>query len=96
MSNLSRYREGTARHGGLGTARAVQRIRDAVKAGRIGVTTKVLKSGQRLDQVAFDSYGDSRLWWVIAAASNIGWWMQAPPGTQLLIPTTLSEVEREI
>ncbi len=96
MATLTRYRESETSSGGLSTSRAVQRIRAAVKQGRITVVKRVLKQGQRIDQVAFDVYGDSRLWWVIAAASNIGWWMQCPPGTELSIPTNLGQVEREM
>jgi hypothetical protein len=32
------------------------------------------------------------LWWVIAAASGIGWGMQVPPGVILKIPTEPGDV----
>lgn len=96
MATLTRYRESSSTYGGLATSRSVQRIRNAVKMGRISIVKKVLKQGQRIDQIAFDTYGDSRLWWIIAAASNIGWWLQCPPGTELSIPNDLSQVEREL
>jgi nucleoid-associated protein YgaU len=35
----------------------------------------------RLDTLAGSLYGDARYWWVIAAASDIGWGLQIPPGT---------------
>ena len=78
------------------TARSVTRLRNAIRAGRITTTQRALKQGERIDQIAASQYGDARLWWVIAAASNIGWWMQAPPGTRIVIPTDISEVEAEI
>ena len=31
-------------------------------------------------------YKDSRFWWVLAAASDIGWGLQVPPGTIINIP----------
>lgn len=94
--NIPRYREGLSDMGGLKTARSVTRLRAAIKAGRITTFQRALKQGERIDQIAAAQYGDARLWWVIAAASNIGWWMQAPPGTRIVIPTDIAEVEAEI
>jgi len=51
----------------------------------------VLNEGERLDTIAGRVYGNARLWWIIAAASGIGWPLQVPPGTQLLIPTDLKQ-----
>jgi len=96
MAQLTRYNEGISSTGGLTTAKSVARLRAAIRAGRISTSNRVLKQGERIDQIAAEVYGDGRLWWVIAAASNIGWWLQAPPGTRLSIPTDLSEVERVI
>jgi len=45
-----------------------------------------------LDHIAGKELGDSQLWWVIAAASRIGWWLQVPPGTVLRIPTKMTQV----
>ena len=47
----------------------------------------------RLDILAGTLYGDGRLWWVLAAASNIGWWPQVPAGTLIRVPADLTEVE---
>lgn len=55
------------------------------------------ESGQRLDRLAFRFYDDAKLWWVIAAANNLGrgdW--SVPEGIQLRIPQNLSQVSREI
>lgn len=54
------------------------------------------ETGQRLDRLAFRFYDDAKLWWVIAAANNLGrgdW--TVPAGIQLRIPQNLSEVIRE-
>ena len=68
------------------------RVYQAVKSGSIRVSIKILEEGERLDQLAGLYYGDSTLWWVIAAASGIGWSPQVPPGTRLMIPTNAAEI----
>ena len=92
---LTRYKNDRLIQGGrlLQTATAVMRVRQAIKTGNISLQVIVVKEGQRLDKIAGDFYGDGRLWWVIAAASNIGWPMQVPPGTRLHIPTDLGQIE---
>ncbi len=70
----------------FGTSFAIQTIREAVKSGALPVKTVVLRGAERLDTVAGNVYGDGRYWWVLAATSNIGWGMQAPPGTIIKIP----------
>ena len=62
----------------IGTGRAAIAIYTAVKNGSIGVTKRQLKAGERLDTVAGANYGDAGLWWVIAAASGIGWGLSSP------------------
>jgi len=52
----------------------------------------VAVEGDRLDTLAAQAYGSGIYWWIIAAASGIGWAPQVPPGTLLIIPTTLAEV----
>tara|TARA_R110001583_G_scaffold149166_1_gene301080 strand:- start:3471 stop:3770 length:300 start_codon:yes stop_codon:yes gene_type:complete len=56
----------------------------------IATNTHVIKQGERLDTIAGKIYGSGALWWVIAAASGIGWGTQIPPGTLVRIPTDLS------
>lgn len=92
---LSRYRSDNLINDGklLGTNGALQRVRDLVKSGNVPTTSIVLKNGDRLDTIASRVYGDGRLWWVLAAASGIGWWLQVPPGTRVVIPTDLSVIE---
>ena len=77
----------------LGTNKAIIRVRDGIRSGEIKTVTRVLSEAQRLDIVAGQQYGDGRLWWMIAAASGIGWWPQVPAGTRLVIPVDASEVE---
>lgn len=62
------------------------KIFNAVELGLINSSTHVLEEGERLDYIAGLNYGDSSLWWVIAAASGIGYALQVPPGTLLRIP----------
>lgn len=78
----------------LATAEAVQRIRQAVANGTITTREISLVEGQRLDHLAGQYYGDGQLWWIIAAASGIGWWLQTPPGTRILVPTDIGSVLR--
>ena len=64
----------------------------AVNTNQINFTTHVLESGERLDTLAGQYYKDSSYWWVLAAASGIGWGLQLPPGTIIRIPINISEV----
>jgi hypothetical protein len=91
---VSRYQKDTiiSSQGRLATAEAVIRIRQAYAAGRVATREITLAEGQRLDGIASELYGDGRLWWVIAAVSGIGWWLQAPPGTRILVPTDINAV----
>jgi len=91
---ISRYQNDDQIRGGriLQSATAVMRIRSAVKTGAIQLKPVIVKEQQRLDKLAGDLYGDGRLWWIIAATSDIGWPMQVPPGTRLNVPTDLSQI----
>jgi nucleoid-associated protein YgaU len=89
---IKRYSSDLTLDGGsyLATNEAIRLIRRAVERGDIPVTERVLKEGERLDGIAGRAYGDGALWWVIAAASDIGWWLQVPPGTLIRVPTDLN------
>jgi hypothetical protein len=91
---INRYQNDPPILGGklLGTATAVANIRRAVSSGDLLLMPFLVRESQRLDKIAGEFYGDGRLWWVIAAASNIGWSLQVPPGTRLSIPRDLSQV----
>ena len=65
----------------------------AVQNNEIEVEVVVSEKGKRLDHYAFEYYNDADNWWIIAAASGIGWWLQIPEGIVLTIPTNLSEIE---
>ncbi len=75
-----------------GTFAAGPLIRAAIETNRLQYKAVVMKEGDRLDIIAGREYGDSRLWWVIAGASSIGWSLQVPPGTLLFVPSNLGEV----
>ena len=76
----------------FGTSYASTLIFNAVESGIIDFTTVELKEKQRLDHLAGIVYKDSSYWWVIAAASGVGWGLQVPPGTIIRIPTSLENV----
>ncbi len=69
-----------------GTSYSIPIIRQQVQNGNIRVQRTLLKQAERLDVVAGCVYGDSQLYWLIAAASSIGYSLQCPAGTILLIP----------
>jgi hypothetical protein len=75
-----------------GTSRTSHKINSAVRSGLISVDTIILAEGQRLDHIAGIAYGNSKLWWIIAAASGIGYGLQPSSGTLIKIPTSLSQV----
>ena len=76
----------------LASPQAMLRVRQAIANGSITTREIVTTEAQRLDHIAGDLYGDGKLWWVIAIASGIGWWLQVPPGTRLLVPTNINSV----
>jgi hypothetical protein len=85
---LSRYAGTSILSAGsrYGTAYAVHTIRISVSSGRLRCNEITTSGIQRLDILAGIYYNDSSLWWVLAAASNIGWGLQVPPGTLIKIP----------
>lgn len=69
-----------------GTSDTVHKIRLAVSSNSISCREVVLTQSQRLDVLAGIEYNNASLWWIIAAASNIGWSLQVPEGTLIKIP----------
>ncbi len=94
---FSRYRRtpilDLGRQFGTGTAHEV--IRQAIKEGTLSFETVTLKEAQRLDHLAGQFYGNGRYWWIIAAASDIGWGLQVPAGTHIRIPN-IEDIARMI
>ena len=76
----------------IGTSAISFKIYNAVLNGAIPCTFKTLTEKQRLDHIAGPLYGSADLWWVIAAASEIGWGLQVPAGTVLRIPNSIGPV----
>lgn len=91
---LRRYARSPIIKNGLqyGTSSAAAVIREAVRSGEISVDVVMLQEGERLDVLAGRSYADGRLWWILAAASGIGWGAQVPPGTRVSIPRDLTRI----
>ena len=94
ITTISRYSKDSILSAGkqYGTAQASVRIRKALDNNQISFKTYILKEGERLDQIAGREYNDGSMWWIIAAASKIGWGLQIPPGTVLTIPINLEEI----
>ena len=76
----------------LATSDLSSRIYFAALNNQIAFNDVKLVDKQRLDHIAYKTYGDSALWWIIASASGIGWALQCPPGTVLRIPTDLNQI----
>ena len=74
------------------TSDASSRIFNAADSGAIPCSFKILDSTTRLDILAFEAYGNSSLWWIIAAASGVGWSLQLSAGTYIRVPTDLNAV----
>lgn len=55
-----------------------------------------IETGDRLDSLAFAFYGDSSLWWIIAAANNIhGAKITLEEGTIIRIPIDFINILRD-
>ena len=92
---MRRYRKDRPIRGGrmLATASGMSNVRRAVRSGTLVTTRYTSKEGDRLDNLAAIYLGDSRLWWVLAATSGIGWSLQLPPGTLIRIPDNMAQVQ---
>tara|TARA_B100000214_G_C23397970_1_gene370294 strand:- start:21 stop:320 length:300 start_codon:yes stop_codon:yes gene_type:complete len=91
---VGRYTFAAAIDGGRGKSnpRISSKINLGVVTGAIPVTTRKIGLNERLDAISLDAYGSASYWWVIAAASGIGWGMQVPPGTIIRIPVNLGQI----
>ena len=80
----------------LGTHQGLNLIRRGIKTGRFQIINRMVTTGDdRLDTLAGTIYGDARYWWVLAAASDIGWGMQVPPGTIINV-VSLADIQKVI
>ena len=70
----------------IGTSATIPIIRSAILNGVIPFKETILRGKERLDTLAGQIYGDAQYWWILAAASDIGWGLQAPPGTLIRVP----------
>jgi hypothetical protein len=88
MAGIRRYARTSVLGTGemYGTSYIVPIIRRNIQNGNIQFTEVVLQGSERLDTLAGRYYGDASLGWLIAAASNIGWMLQVPTGTRIVIP----------
>jgi len=68
------------------------RIYRAAESGVLMTNVQQVSSSKRLDVLAYEAYGDATLWWIIAAASGIGWSMQLSPGTYVRVPSDLNMI----
>lgn len=93
--NLSRYQAASLKSEDVGQVYETQLVPDVSRRSEDTIITT--ESGQRLDRLASQYYGDPTLWWVIASANKLGrgdW--TVPAGIQLRIPQNLSNVSNEI
>lgn len=96
MPAFDRYKRDGLRYDfrGLQSTNSINIIRSGVESGDIKIIkTMLLTEPDRVEHIAGAVYGDARYWWIIAAASEIGWAMQAPPGTIIKVPN-LNDVQR--
>jgi hypothetical protein len=91
----SRYRSDRVINRGTsyGTAKMSNKLRKAYAAGLLSTKTVVMGAAARLDHVAYSYLGDPSYWWAIAALSEIGWGLQVPAETRLIIPTNINEIK---
>lgn len=95
---FSRYRNDSRINLGtqVGTNRSLYALRDAISRGTVPIVNTLIATGDdRLDALAGSIYGDAKYWWILAAASDIGWGLQIPPGTIINI-VDLSDVQEVI
>lgn len=71
-------------------------INKATKNNTLDFSYKISERGKRLDHYASEFLGSADNWWIIAAASGIGWWLQVPEGVVLKIPTDIEQVKTVI
>ena len=91
---MNRYRSDRRIKGGklMATNESINKIKTGVRTGIVRTRRYTTKESERLDMIAAKYLGDGRLWWILAATSNIGWALQVPAGTILRIPIDLNRI----
>lgn len=91
---MNRYRSDRRIKGGqlLGTNASINKIKEGIRNKTLQYRLYKSKESERLDIIAAKFLGDSRLWWILAATSNIGWSLQLPPGTIIKIPVDINRI----
>ena len=59
---------------------------------KLTIATHIYKAGDKLNKIAFQQYGDPRLWWVIAWFNGKPTDLDCKIGDTLLVPHPLEEV----
>ena len=80
----------------FGTSNSKSIVKSLISRGIVRFKVEALQEGERLDIIAQRQYGDARHWWIIAAASDIGWGLQVPAGTHLRIPLEIGTIYNAI
>lgn len=74
------------------TSSLCSRIYKDCKSGILQSETITYSNNERLDKLSQRYYGNGLDWWIIAAASGLGWWLQINEGTQITIPTDINQI----
>jgi len=69
-----------------GTSLVSRQIYNGIQNGTIRYSEINLSEGERLDVIAGQVYGEGLLYWILCAASGIGYPLQCPPGTIVKVP----------
>lgn len=96
MPSFSRYNKDGVRFdfNGIKSTKSIELLRNSINNGDVRIDNViVLTQSERVEHIAGAIYGDARYWWVLAVASEIGWALQAPPGTIIKVPN-LRDIER--
>ena len=78
-----------------GQRRYSETVRYPLIPPSIGDTYIVARTGDRLDNLAYEYYKDPSLWWILARANtdvDFKGNMSLPTGTKLIIPTDVGEI----
>jgi len=67
---------------------ADEQLRDIKKSSPDRTHVRVMRENETLAQIAYEAYGDPRLWKVIAEANDIDRPRFVPPGTPLKVPSS--------